>query len=118
MFHLHNLSTAPRQVFNNMTGDPNKAFIVTLSELALYSAANDPRPLNSIGIHRSNHTMREDIVKYPNNNPTAADRTPLQNITDLPLPTYLSSMSQNGTFGDHRKLGAASNLYNVMFISR
>ena len=71
--------------------------------------------LNSIGIHRSNHTMREDIVKYLNNNPTAADGTPLQNFTDLPWPTYLSSMSQNGTFGDHITLQAASNLYNIAF---
>ena len=61
--------------------------------------------LNSIGIHRSNHTMREDI----------AAGTPLQNFTDLPWPTYLSSMSQNGTFGDHITLQAASNLYNVAF---
>ena len=59
--------------------------------------------------------MREDIVKYLNNNPTAADGTPLQNFTDLPWPTYLSSMSQNGTFGDHITLQAASNLYNVAF---
>ena len=44
IFHLHNLSTAPRRVFNNMTGDTNEASIVTLSELALYSAANDSRP--------------------------------------------------------------------------
>ena len=43
IFHLHNLSTAPWRVFNNMTGDPNEACIVTLSELALYSAANDTR---------------------------------------------------------------------------
>jgi hypothetical protein len=59
--------------------------------------------------------MREDIVNYLNNNPTAADGTPLQNLTDLPWPTYLSSMSQNGTFGDHITLQAASNLYNVAF---
>ena len=71
--------------------------------------------LNSIGIHRSNHTMREDIVNYLNNNPTAADGTPLQNFTDLPWPTYLPSMSQNGTFGDHITLQAASNLCNVAF---
>ena len=72
--------------------------------------------LNSIGIHRSNHTMRDNIVKYLNNNPTAADGTPLQNVTDLLWPTYLSSMSQNGTFSDHITLQAASNLYNVTFL--
>ena len=44
IFHLHNLSTAPWRVFNNMTGDPNETCIVTLWELALYSAANDTRP--------------------------------------------------------------------------
>ena len=59
--------------------------------------------------------MREDIVKYLSNNPTAADGTPLKNFTDLPWPTYISSMSQNGTFGDHITLQAASNLYNVAF---
>lgn len=53
--------------------------------------------------------MREDIVNYPENNPTAADGTPLQNFTDLP------SMSQKGTFGDHITLQAASELYNVEF---
>lgn len=66
--------------------------------------------LNSIGIHRSNQTIREDIVNYLENNPTAADGTPLQNFTDLPWPIYLSSMSQNGTFGDHITLQAASDL--------
>ena len=71
--------------------------------------------LNSIGIHRSNQTIREDIVNYLENNPTAADGTPLQNFTDLPWPIYLSSMSQNGTFGDHITLQAASDLYNVEF---
>jgi len=59
--------------------------------------------------------MWEDIVNYLNNNPTDADGTPLQNFTDLPWPTYLSSMSQNCTFGDHITLQAASNLYNVAF---
>jgi len=59
--------------------------------------------------------MREDIVNYLNNNPTAGKGTPLQNFTDLPWPTYLSSMSPNGTFGDHTTLQAASNLYNVAF---
>lgn len=38
--------------------------------------------------------MPEEII-------TAADGTPLQNFTDLLWPTYLSAMSQNGTFGDH-----------------
>ena len=60
--------------------------------------------------------MRDNTVKYLNNNPTAADGTPLQTFTDLPWPTYLSSMSQNGTFGDHITLQAASNLYNVAFL--
>ena len=71
--------------------------------------------LNSIGIYRSNQTMREEIVNYLSNNPLAADGTPLQNFTDLPWPAYLSSMSQNGTFGDHIMLQAASDLYNVEF---
>lgn len=59
--------------------------------------------------------MREEIVNYLSNNPLAADGTPLQNFTDLPWPAYLSSMSQNGTFGDHIMLQAASDLYNVEF---
>ena len=74
--------------------------------------------LNSIGIHRSNQTIRDDIVNivnYLENNPKAADGTPLQNFTDLLWPIYLSSMSQNGTFGDHITLQAASDLYNVEF---
>ena len=71
--------------------------------------------LKSIGIHRSHLMMREDVVNYLNNNPTASHGTPLQNFTDLPWPAYLSSMSQNGTFGDHITLQAASNLYNVAF---
>ena len=69
--------------------------------------------LTSIGIHRSNETTREEIVNYPHNNPTADNGIPLQNFTDLPWPAYLSSMSQNGTFGDHVTLQAASDLYNV-----
>ena len=59
--------------------------------------------------------MREDIVNYLNNNLTAADGTPLQNFADLPWPIYISSMSRNGTFGDHITLQATSNLYNVAF---
>ena len=39
----------------------------------------------------------------------------MQNFTDLPWPAYLSAMSQNGTFGDHITLQAASDLYNVEF---
>ena len=71
--------------------------------------------LSNIGIHRSNQTMREEIVNHLDNNPTAADGTPLQNFTDLPWPVYLSSMSENGTFGDHITLQAAADLYNVEF---
>ena len=68
------------------------------------------RVLN-IGIDRSNQTTRAEIVRYLNNNPCAADGTPLQNFTDLPWAAYLSSMSQNGTFGDHITHQAASDLY-------
>ena len=69
-----------------------------------------------IGIHRSNHTVRDDIVNYLNNNPTVADGTPRQNLKDLPCSTYLSAMSQNGTFGDHITLQAASN-FQVLYES-
>ena len=71
--------------------------------------------LTNIGIHHSNQTTREEIVRYLDNNPCAVDGAPLQNFTDLPWPTCLSSMFQKGTFADHITLQAASDLYNVEF---
>lgn len=55
----------------------------------------------------------KEIINYLENNPTAAYETPLQNFTDLPWRIYLSSMSINGTFGDHITLQAASDLCGV-----
>lgn len=49
-------------------------------------------------------------------NPCHSNGTPLQNFADLPWPEYLTEMSQNGTYGDHITVQAASNLYNVEFI--
>ena len=65
--------------------------------------------LNTIGIFRSNQTMRKEIVSH-------LEANPLQNFTDLPWPVYLTQMSQNGTYGDHLTLQAASDLYNVEFV--
>ena len=75
--------------------------------------------LQSFTHHRNSPVQPHDAggysVNYLNDNPTAADGTPLQNFTDLPWPPYLSSMPQNGTFGDHITLQAAFNLNNVPF---
>ena len=105
-----------RSLFEDRTGSAHFAISFDPPKDGNCQFAAICKLLNSIGIHRSNHTMRDDIVKYLNNNPIAADGTPLQNFTDLPWPTYLSSMSQNGTFGDHITLQAASNLFNVAFL--
>lgn len=72
--------------------------------------------LQAIGIFRSNQTLRREIVRYLEANPSTSDGTPLQNFTDLPWPQYLAEMSQNGTFGDHITLQAASNLFNIAFV--
>ena len=66
--------------------------------------------LRSVGIDRSEETAREKIVEYLENHPH------LQNFTTVAWPTYIETMEQDGTHGDHLTLQAAEDLYNVEFI--
>ena len=66
--------------------------------------------LRSVGIDRSDETTREEIVEYLENHPQ------LQNFTTVAWPTYIKTMAQDGTYGDHLTLQAAADFYNVEFI--
>ena len=65
--------------------------------------------LASIGIFRSERTIREEICQYLEQNPSDTDGFPLELFVGVPWSQYLASMVLNGTYGDQLTLQAASN---------
>ena len=71
--------------------------------------------LASIGIFRSERTIREEICQYLEQNPSVTDGFPLELFVGVPWSQYLANMALNGTYGDQLTLQAASNLYLIQF---
>ena len=64
--------------------------------------------LASIGIFRSEKTIRDEICRYLEQNPSDTDGFPLELFVGVPWSQYLASMALNGTYGDQLTLQAAS----------
>ena len=71
------------------------------------------RHLASIGIFRSERTIRDEICQYLEQNPSDTDGFPLELFVGVPWSQCLASMALNGTFGDQLTLQAASNRYLI-----
>ena len=67
--------------------------------------------LTSIGIFRSERTIRDEICQYSEQNAIDTDGFLLELFVGVLWSQYLSSMALNGTYGDQLTLQAASNLY-------
>lgn len=72
--------------------------------------------LQTIGIFRSEESLRKEVVEYLSQNPQAQDGFPLELFVGVPWSQYLASMSQNGAYGDQITLQAMADLYNVELI--
>ena len=80
-----------------------------------FSAVADQH--ETIGVHRSAETLRQEVVSDLRRNPILHDGTPLDNFVGRNnLLAYLMSMSHSGTFGDHITLSRMSEMFNVQFI--
>jgi len=69
--------------------------------------------LASIGIFRSERTIRDGICQYLEQNPSDTDGFPLELFVGVPWSQYLASTALNGTYGDQLTLQADSNLYLI-----
>lgn len=69
--------------------------------------------LSGIGIYRSAETLRKEIVQYLRNHPYGADGFPLELFIGQPWDQYLSTMENDGTFGDHITLQAVADIFLV-----
>jgi len=73
--------------------------------------------LETIGVHSSAETLRQEVVSDLRCNPVLPDETPLDNFVGRNnLQAYLMSMSHSGTFGDHITLSRTSEMFNVQFM--
>ena len=72
--------------------------------------------LQTVGVFRSEESLRREIVRYLTENPNTQDGFPIELFAGIPWPQYLASMAQNGTYGDHITLQAVANLYNVELV--
>ena len=70
----------------------------------------------TVGVFRSEESLRREIVRYLTENPNTQDEFPIELFAGIPWPQYLASMAQNGTYGDHITLQAVANLYNVELV--
>lgn len=74
------------------------------------------RLLQTIGIFRSEESLRREIVRYLTENPNNQDGFPCELFAGMPWSQYLASMAQNGTYGDQITLQAVANLFNVEIV--
>ena len=72
--------------------------------------------LKSIGIHRSNRSLRDEIVRYLEENPNNEEGMPLEMYAAMPWSQYLAGMAQNFSFGDQITLQAVANLFQIELI--
>ena len=70
----------------------------------------------TVGIFRFAKTPREELVEYLQTHPDGADGFPLELFVGLPWDEYLESMVCDGTYGDHLKLQAAANVFQIQII--
>ena len=74
--------------------------------------------LKSIGIFRSDKTLRKTITDYLRENPLDNDGFPLMAyVYDFDnWNDYVDNMASDGTFGDQQTLLAAANLFNINIV--
>ena len=72
--------------------------------------------LKNIGIHRSNCSLRDEIVRYLEENPDNEEGMPLEMYAAMPWTQYLAGMAQNSSFGDQITLQAVANLFQIELI--
>ncbi|XP_068731120.1 uncharacterized protein [Montipora capricornis] len=72
--------------------------------------------LQTIGIFHSEESLRREIVRYLAENPNNQDGFPFELFVGMPWSQYLTSIAQNGTYGDQITLQAVANLFNVEIV--
>ena len=74
-----------------------------------FSAVADQ--LETIGIHRSHETLRAEVIRYLERQPSTWSSF----ITES-SQSYLTRMVKDGTYGDHITLQAISDIYNIQIL--
>jgi len=70
--------------------------------------------LLQVGVHRSGDTLRREIVQDLRNHPIALDLSPIDAfVAENDLESYLASMMNTGTYGDHITLQRAAQMFCV-----
>ena len=69
--------------------------------------------LNVLGIRRSASKLREEIVKYLEENQSDQQDMPLEMFVDIPFSQYLQEVATDGTYGDELTLSEVSNICQV-----
>ena len=69
--------------------------------------------LDRIGIHRFAAKVKEEIVKYLEENQNDQQGMPLEMFLGIPFSQYLQEMATDGTSEDELTLRTSSNMCNV-----
>ncbi len=72
--------------------------------------------MQQLGIHRSAHTLRHEVVTVLRGNDSNALTRHLPGFVSGSWQSYVDSMGRDGTYGDHIVLSIMSWLYNEQFL--